>query len=170
MRHLRIPLTLLALAAVFAWPAAVPAQQAPADANQQSRIRDRTLQAIADLLQKSGYKYSNPRRIVWTVPFEGKSLGEYPVVLTAKGDLAIAFVVVAKKAQIRLDPEMARAALELNYRLERAKVGLDEDGDLFVLADMPSQLLTVAEFRKTVEAVATAADAAHATLKPWLAK
>jgi hypothetical protein len=143
---------------VLCWPAASEAQ------TEASRGR------VARLLDQSGYSFKKINEVVWTVPYTGKSLPDYQVILTVKDELAIIFVVVAKSADIRTDARMQRTALNLNHRFDRVKVGIDNDGDLFVRVDVTTSTLNLAEFKRNVEQVANASDESHAALKAWLSK
>ncbi len=48
--------------------------------------------------------------------------------------------------------------IKFNHTMDRVKVGLDGDGDLFVRCDSTVRIMDAAEFKLVVEPVAAAAD------------
>jgi hypothetical protein len=116
---------------------------------------------VTQLLNGSGYQYTKKTETVWTTPFNGKSLKNFTVILAVQDDLLVTFVIVAKKANIQVTPEFMFTLLRANHSLDHVKVGLDDDGDLFVRNDSSVRILDAEEFKAEIKQVAAAADEVH---------
>lgn len=125
---------------------------------------------LQTLLTQAGYQYhtTSDKTVVW-IPFTGKNLGEYKVI-AASGDngLEVIFVVVAKKSQMAMTPDLATTMLKLNHTLDRVKVGIDDDGDAFVRLDSSIRVMDQAEIKAEVDQLAAAADEVYGDMKPYL--
>src|SRR5438876_12272604 len=86
-------------------------------------------QRIPQLLEQSGYRYSKAGDNVWTIKFTGKSLSEFQVLVTSAQGIVVLGVVVAKKDEIKLTPQLMHNILKLTHNLDRAKIGFDDDDD-----------------------------------------
>ena len=133
-----------------------------------TRIDQDAKTKLAHLLDKSGYKFTKVADNVWTVPFNGKSLGEFPLLVTSVQDLIIVGVVVAKKDSMRLSPEMLQKLLRMANDLDRVKIGIDDDGDLFLRVEVSARLFDAEELKVNFEQVAAAANDLHAAIKSFL--
>ncbi len=122
---------------------------------------------IASLLETLGYTYSKVSNNVWSVPFEGKVLKDFDLIVTAHEDLLVLFVLVTKKGDMRVTPELMQKMLRLNADLDRVKVGIDKDGDAFVRVDMSTRVLDSREFKANVDQVGAAADEVFKAIKPF---
>jgi putative sensory transduction regulator len=113
---------------------------------------------MAALLPASGYEYKTHRADVWSIAFNREHLKDFKVVLSTNEDLLVVFVTVVKKSQMPVAAEFRGTLLSLNHKLDRVKVGLDDDGDLFVRSDCTCRILDSEEFKEQVKQVAASAD------------
>jgi len=58
--------------------------------------------------------------------------------------------------------------LKFNHRVDRVKIGLDDDGDTFVRVDLSLRVLDAQEFKLNVEQVAAGADEVFAGIQTFL--
>ena len=120
---------------------------------------------VAALLEETGYSYSKAADTVWSIQFEGKSLPNFNVIASAPKDVLVLFTVVAKKDTLKLTPDAMQKLLQLNSRLDRVKIGIDEDGDLFVRTDLSVRVLDAREMKENIEQVAAATDVVYAAVR-----
>jgi hypothetical protein len=122
---------------------------------------------VARLLERSGYKYEKPKADanVWKIKFTGKSLPSFDVILASQDDLLVTFVIVAQKKNLQLTPALMQKLLGYNHNIDQVKVGIDDDGDLFVRSDQHIRVLDDREFKDIVEQVAAAADEVYSGVK-----
>lgn len=123
---------------------------------------------IRQLLGSSGYEFTQKTDTVWVVPYHGKSLKNFTVILAVQDDLLVTFVNPATKAQMSLTPDFMQKLLSFNHTLDRVKIGLDADGDLFVRVDSTVRILDVEELKAVVEQVAAATDEIYKDISPSL--
>jgi hypothetical protein len=123
---------------------------------------------VVQLLEEAGYSYAKAADSVWTVDFHGKALPEFKLIATTNQDLVILFVIVAEKKDIKLTPEAMLKLLRLNDNLDRVKIGIDKEGDLFVRVDLSARALDGKEFKQNLDQVAAAADEVFAAIKPFI--
>jgi hypothetical protein len=121
---------------------------------------------VAGLLEDSGYAYTKAADSVWAIAFEGKSLSQFNVVASAHEEILVLFTVVAEKKNLKLTPELTQRLLQLNGELDRVKIGLDKDGDLFVRVDLSIRVLDTREMKENVEQVAAATDVVFSAVRP----
>jgi hypothetical protein len=122
---------------------------------------------IAALLEKSGYKFAKVDSNVWTIPFNGKAMGEFRLFVTSTSDLVLIGAVVAEKDSLRLTADAMRTLLQKAHELDRVKVGIDNDGDVFVRAEVSARVFDLVELKAVTEQVAAAADEVRAAIKPY---
>lgn len=117
-------------------------------------------QKMVRLMTEAGYQFKVAPRsnTVWSINFTGKTLQDIKVVLTVEDDLVVIFVTVAQKAHMQLTPVCTDRLLHLNDELDRVKVGLDDDDDLFVRTDSSLRTLDAQELKAEVGQVAASAD------------
>jgi hypothetical protein len=155
LRSFRTSLVFLALASMLFSAAGVYAQSSPT-----TDAAAKTVQ----LLQASGYKFTEHSPVVWSIDRTGAKLKNFREILalgTGKNDeepLLVIFVIVAKKAQMRMTPEFMQSLLHFNHTMDSVKVGIDDDGDLGVRIDTRVRLLDANEFKMLVEQVANASN------------
>lgn len=125
---------------------------------------------IARLLDQSEYAFTKASEGVWMIPFEGKELANFNVVVTTQQDVLVFFVIVAEKKDFNATPDVLGRLLKLNHDLDRVKIGIDGDGDAFTRVDLSIRRLDVEELKVNVEQVAAAADVVFGAIKPNLKK
>jgi methyl-accepting chemotaxis protein len=123
---------------------------------------------VAQLLERSGYKYTKAADNIWTIPFSGKNLGQFQLFVTSAEGLIVAGAIVATKDSMKLTPELMEKLLHLAHNLDRVKIGLDNDGDLFVRIEVSARTFDDTELKSNFEQVAAAADEIRAAIKPLL--
>ncbi len=123
---------------------------------------------VTQLLAECSYQYTKAAEAVWVVPFQGKSLGSFKVIVTTQQGMLVVFVIVASKADLNLTPEAMEKLLKFNHRVDRVKIGLDDDGDTFVRVDLSLRVLDAQEFKLNVEQVAAGADEVFAGIQTFL--
>src|SRR5262249_49952788 len=137
----------LLLAVVVAFSVVSPAQSRPEWANKVER-----------LLQGSSYKFKHATGTaaanVWIIDFTGKSLPTFEVRIAGSDDLVVIFVTIARKRQLNVNADFLYKLARFNNDLDRVKVGIDDDGDLFVRADVSVRTLDLEELKAQVDQVA----------------
>jgi Putative bacterial sensory transduction regulator len=120
---------------------------------------------VAVLLEGTGYSYTKAADNVWAIAFEGKSLPKFNVVASTQEDVLVLFTIVAEKSNLKLTPDVIQRLLRLNGDLDRVKIGIDKEGDLFVRTDLSIRVLDVREMKENIEQVAAATDVVYAAVK-----
>ena len=134
------------------------------------------LAKISQLLSADGYSYTQPpsHSDVWRIERTAKTLKNFKVIVAASNDsnsnLVVIFVTVVRSKDMRLTPEFMTALLHLNDGLDRIKVGIDRDGDLFVRTDVTGRILDAQELRTQIEQVATSANEVYEAAQPYLSR
>ncbi len=123
---------------------------------------------IAQLLEESGHSYGKASTNVWTVKFKGNNLEDVNVIVIGHDGMLIMVSVVAEKKDYKASPELLMKLLRLNDDYDRLKIGIDDDGDLFVRIDLTLRVVDAQEFKTNVEQVSAAADEIQAVIKPYL--
>jgi hypothetical protein len=132
--------------------------------------QDASAARVGHLLEVSGYNFKQSPKSdkVWVVDFKGKSLASFKVVLATQDDLLVTFVTVTEKKRLPTSSEFLAKLLKFNHSLDRVKIGIDDDGDLFVRTDVTIRVLDNQEFKLNIEQVAAAADEVYNGIKPYL--
>jgi len=123
---------------------------------------------IAQLLEESGHAYGKASANVWTVRFKGNNLDDVNVIVIGHDGMLILVSVLAEKKDFKASPELLMKLLRLNDDYDRLKVGIDDDGDLFVRIDLTLRVVDTQEFKTNVEQISAAADEMQAVIKPYL--
>jgi hypothetical protein len=152
---------LLGLAPVLLWLQLMPAAalaQSPAT-------------KLEELIKNSGYISSKVNDNVWTIDFTGKQLPKFKVILSASGKdkdgIVVVFANPAEKSRLPATPNFMMLLLKANHDFDYVKVGIDNDGDVFVRADIPDST-DGGYFKSVVEQVAAATDQLYGRMKPLL--
>ena len=124
---------------------------------------------VLQVLQGSGYQFTQFRPDVWSIERTGTSMKNIKVILSIGGDLLVIFVTVAPKARLKMTPEFMLAALRLNHSLDRVKIGIDDDGDFFVRTDTSIRVVDTTELKAQVEQVAAAANEVYEKTSSFMA-
>ena len=122
---------------------------------------DELASLLENALASSGSTYEPVDDATWVVRYQGgDALDEVLVHVTVYSETAL-FIASAVE-QPELDTDVASQLLGLNYQLDLARLGLDEDGDLQALHQIPIRLLDGNAVSQIANEVATAADQAAA--------
>ena len=130
--------------------------------------QDNTPATVERLLGQSGYNYVKKTNNVWYIDFHGKNLPQYKVIITTGQDLVVIFVTVIEKRNFTASTEAQQRLLKLSYEMDRVKVGLDRDDDIFVRVDLSPRILDIQELKENIEQVASSADATYKAMMPFL--
>ena len=84
--------------------------------------------------------------------------------------MAVMFVVVAEKKQLKVTSELMRILLRMNDDFDRVKIGIDKNGDLFVRVDSSTRVMDVQELKDNIEQVAAATDEVTKAIKPYISQ
>src|SRR5260370_20629731 len=126
---LRCVTALLAVAA-WVWLAASPAQaQTPGAVAVGVKVEQ--------MLKATGFTYKTHNPITWSIEFERKTIGKFPVIISNNEDIIATFTTATEQATIHETPQLMEALLSANHEYDYPKIGLDKDGDLFVRIDSP---------------------------------
>lgn len=125
---------------------------------------------MQEFVNKTGYKITTARPCnVWlatdalSIP---RGEGLVGVLLIADGgEIGIIGSVLQTKAELKLSPELLLKLMQLNNKLDYMKVGIDNDGDLFVRAELHMSGLTAENFSATIKNVVRASNTIYDMLK-----
>lgn len=128
---------------------------------------------LETLLKESGYKsLTRVNDAVWTLDFNGKRLAKFRIIVTLSekeaSGIIVAFANPVSKGQLpKNNVKLSTMLLNANYDFDYVKVGIDNDGDLFVRADLPPDT-DAAHFKSIIEQVAAATDVLYGRIQPLL--
>jgi hypothetical protein len=146
-------MTLSAL--LYALPINIAAQETPAA-------------KTARLLRESKMGFTKVDEAIWTLPFDGKKLKNYKVIVTADKTYLLMFVMVANQKEFRATPELLKTLLLYNDQFDKVKIGIDKDGFLCVRVDLSVRLVDRQEFIDSLNQTAAAADEVYGSITPYL--
>ena len=126
-----------------------------------------TAKSVTDKIKQFLEKENGYRKFsenVWSVPFKGKSLTNFDVIISKDpdSDLVIMMVILAEKKDLRLSQDLLYEILKFNDIADYVKAGIgEEDGDLFLRAEIRGRLMDLQEFQSVLEQIAAASDQLH---------
>jgi hypothetical protein len=123
---------------------------------------------MLEILEASGYSYTKAKDNVWTIPFQGKTLAQFNVFVALSSNLVVIGAVPVEKKNLNVTPELMRKLLQFNEDLDRVKVGIDEEGDLFIRVDSSLRVMDAEEFKAIVEQVAAATDVVYSGIRQFV--
>ena len=125
---------------------------------------------LQDFVNKSGYKMTVARPCkVWiandilAIP-QGDGL-QGKLLIGEEGEMGVIGTVVQPKAKLDLSAETLLKLMKLNNELDYAKIGIDNDGDLFVRAELRISSLTADDFTASLKQVIASAKQVYEALK-----
>ena len=141
-------LSILILAAALCGPAlaAPPQGEVPLPSPEMRALMDQAL-------DRSGLKYRKVQDRFWFATCESKLVSNCQILMTATPTILVMGVVIRQKKDLSLTPELAAGLLHLNHNLERVKVGIDDDGDLFERVEVSVKGLDADEILADLKAV-----------------
>ena len=122
------------------------------------------------LLNESGVNFTKVANDVWTVPFEGKNLRSFQVLIGVDKDVLVMFVIVTDKKKYTRSPELLNKLLSQNDQMDRVKIGIDKQGEIAVRIDLTVRLMDKRELSENLDQVAAASDEIFAIIQPYLVK
>lgn len=123
---------------------------------------------VTRLLDEMGDSYTKVKDGVWSVPFNGKAMPDFNVVISGQSDLVVVFALLAEKKDLKVTPEMMRIMLRLNNDIDRVKVLIDDDGDALIRIDLSLRTLDSKALKDNINQVAYATDEAYKALKQFI--
>jgi hypothetical protein len=137
-----------------------------ANAQQPAPAQPGTFEArVEEFLRQSGTEYRKVKANSWYLLVKGKEMGEIRIILGAGPSQIAMGAVVVPKQKLQLSTEKLQKVMKLSYDLNYVRICIDSDDDLIVLAQLKDPWLNAAEFRTTIELVASAADRAYAVMR-----
>jgi hypothetical protein len=122
-----------------------------------------------DYVNASGYKITVAKPCaMWfiTVALDIPRNGLQGLVLIAEqSDMVIIGTVVRPKATLDTSASTLLKLMRLSNDLDYAKIGIDNDGDLFVRVELRTRMLDAAGFKTAVQDVVSASAKAYAATK-----
>lgn len=159
MKHSKLILTLVTLSILwcsFSQPSMVLAQK-------------KTSPMLAQLFAKYKSPFTKMEEGLYKVPFEGKVFPQFDVlVATVSNDLAVLIVILAKKDELKLTPELMHKLLRLNSELDGTKIGINDKGDILATLELNLKGIELADFSANIETLASGADEIYKEIKPNL--
>src|SRR5262249_45951898 len=138
-----------------------------ADVPAKSALQD-SEEKVGKLLNESGYNFRKTGKASWLIDYVSKDGRKSQVLLATGPDFMVAGVIVAFKRNLPANADLLHRLLKFNHSLDFAKVGLDDDDDLFVRSETSTTYLDLARLKAEVERVTADADKIYATIKPDL--
>jgi hypothetical protein len=123
---------------------------------------------VEDFLRQSGAEFHKVKANSWYLLVNGKEISQIRIILGAGPNSIAMGAVVVPKRSLRLSTEALEKLMKLSYDLNYVRVCIDSDDDLIVISQLKDPWLNAAEFRTTVNLVASAADRAYAVMRPYL--
>jgi len=137
---------------------------------QETQAQESSSAKAGRLLSESGVSFSKVTNDVWIVPFKGKELGDFNVLIGAGKDVLVMFVTVTDKKKYTKAPELLAKLLTKTDDMDRVKIGLDKDGNVVVRIDLTMRLLDKREFSENLDQLGAASDEVFAVIKPYLTR
>ena len=151
----------LADAAVH-YPREGPASQ-PAATSSQADSTSAYVAQLKAVVEASGVSYQSIDDDTWRIDYrDGTYLDAVTVVVSVFADMALFQATVAE--QPTLTDDLAAKLLTLSWQQNLVKLGLDSDGDLLALQELPLQIIDGETVNRVADAVAAAADEAAGVL------
>ncbi len=160
MKRIITCVTLIVLAVIvccFAGPSIVCSQET-------------NMAKVDRLLNQTGYIIVKKTPNVWYIDFTGKNLPSYKVIISTDQDEVtdvVVFVMVIKKKDFIQSVESLYKLLKFNHKLDRIKVGLDDDDDISVRVDCDSRITDAQELKAIIGQVASSSEEVCAGMKPF---
>ncbi len=129
-----------------------------------SQTKEASIAKVIQLLQDSGFRHRKTGDNTWVIEQPGKT-----AMLVASGaDFLVLGIIVAVKKNMRVSGDLNFKLLKLNHSLDYAKVGFDDDDDLFVRTEVRIRTIDLQQFKAIVGDVYSSADKTYEAVKPFL--
>ena len=148
--------------AAIRYPREGPSSQ-PATTSSQADSTSAYVAQLKAVVESSGVSYQSIDDETWRIDYkDGTHLDAVSVVVSVYGDMALFQAVVAKQPTVTDD--LAAKLLTLSWQQDLVKLGLDPDGDLLALQELPLQIIDGETVNRVADAVAATADEAAGVL------
>ena len=148
--------------AAVRYPREGPASQ-PAATSSQADSDSAYVAQLKAVVEASGVSYQSIDDETWRIDYrDGTYLDAVTVVVFVYADMALFQATVAE--QPTLTDGLAAKLLTLSWQQDLVKLGLDPDGDLLALQELPLQIIDGETVNRVADAVAAAADEAAGVL------
>ena len=125
---------------------------------------------VEQLLKQAGLNYKTVSDSVWVVKAKGNVLPEFDMLVAENQGVLVVGVVMLNKKNLKLSPELLFKLLKFNHIKDYVKVGVDDDDDLFVRAELNLKRLELDEFKIVFNTVVVQADNVYTEIKPSIIK
>lgn len=133
-----------------------------------AQAQDADAAALEKLLAQTGDNYVKKADNVWSLDFTGQYLPKFKLGVTTNDGFTTVFVIIAKKAELRLTPEALIKLLQANYDYDSAKISLDQKETLIVRIESRNRITDLQELKDNVEQCALVSDRVYGMIKPYL--
>jgi hypothetical protein len=123
---------------------------------------------VKRLLDATGLKYMAHNATTWSVDFDSEKLGKTKVIVSVGKDIVVTFVIVAKRTGIQKSPELLETLLTANHEYDYTKIGMDNDGDLFVRIDTPLRLVDAPQLKDNINQTFRASEELIGKVSPFV--
>jgi hypothetical protein len=112
---------------------------------------------------------------VWVIHAKGTNLLDIKEIVAVGGGTGdeatlVVFATLAEKKNLPATADFMRTLLEQNHKMDRVKIGLDNDGDLEVRIDAMLRVTDAREFQWIVNQVMNASDQLYGMIQGQLVK
>jgi len=106
-----------------------------------------------DKYLKEEFKCKEVSTNLWVVPFVGEGKDEIDVSVILDKNLVVISTYIASVTE-KKGKDGFKHILELNYEMDQSKIGLDKNGDLYLLYEIPTKFLDKKELIDDINASA----------------
>ncbi len=153
--------SLMLFSVLFTFSAAA---QAPAKLN----LDKASAGKIVQMLEESGAAYGKAGEAVWVAKFKGNQREEISVLVIGHENMLILSADVVEKAGYKSSPELLMRLLRLNDEYDRVKVGIGDEGEVFVRIDLSIRVVDAKEFKENLDQISAAVDEIYGAIKQHL--
>jgi hypothetical protein len=123
---------------------------------------------VEQMLKQAGLTYKRVSDTVWVVKTKGSVLPEFDMLIAENSGVLVVGVVMLNKKNLKLSPDLLFKLLKFNHEKDYVKVGVDNDDDLFVRAELNLKKLEPEEFKIVFNTVVMLADDVYTEIKPFI--
>lgn len=133
--------------------------------NAQVKEQENLNALIGEYLKTSDINYKKISETAWIVNYKNEIM-----LVAAQKEYFLVGIVIAKKGQFLTTSESLSEILKLVHLLDFVKIGIDNDGDLFIRTEQKCKTLEKQEFLNYISIVNEAAQKARLKLNPFIIK
>ncbi len=124
---------------------------------------------VESLLKESGYSYRKANETAWYVsmPLQGSEKVDV-IVIAPLPNMLMVGVRIAEKEDVKITPEFLKKLLYLNNAVSFAKVGLDDDDEVFVRQEINAKTITLDGLKTHIADILTATEKVLTEIAPFL--